>query len=130
MKIQSKQLSIILLIAFTLIFTTSCEKEKDQEAPKITDIEGSWSGITSQGENISFTVSNDSVGGFTMNVLIPNGSSELTFLSTFLITNYSFTIQYSMFNGVSIWGTFKSNTESEGTFEHDGISGTWTAAKQ
>lgn len=119
---------VILLNLVLFIFLVECGKD-NPTSPKITNVNGNWSGKTSQNENMSFTVSSDSVTFFKIKVITPGQTSETwQYPTDCVVTNNSFSLNMSGY--VTITGNFKSNTSSEGTFISGSTSGTWSATKQ
>ena len=140
MKILSTRtgiLSAFLIIAMTT-FTMGCKKDESPITPSIIDANGSWRGKTSQNENISFTVSSDSVTFFKIKTVHPSGASDEVWWNPpeCVVRNNSFSL--CIYETPCVTDKFKSSTSSEGTFTSiwnnagrlDTISGTWAASKQ
>lgn len=122
-----------ILITSIFFFLIGCEKE--DIAPKITDINGNWIGTTSLNENVSFTVSNNSITEFEIKISTPAETSEYVYLSIGNIVDNTFSYTIEMFGKSTITGEFTSNSTSNGTFDIETSSGskhigTWTATKQ
>ncbi len=122
-----------ILITAILIFLIGCEKE--DTTPKITDIKGNWSGTTSLNDNVSFSVSNNSITEFNITIATSGGSSDYTYLSLGNVVDNTFSYTVEMFGKSNITGEFISNSSSKGTFDIETTSGTkwigtWTATKQ
>jgi hypothetical protein len=125
---------ILLSLSLFIIFLSSCKKDDSNpttpDTPQITNINGNWSGKTSQNENVSFTVVSDMVKSFNIKIRTPSYTQEITISGTLSgVVDKSF-LFYSSTSGLSITGNFKSNTSSEGTFNLSTTQGTWSATKQ
>jgi hypothetical protein len=112
-------ISFIFIVIFCLIL--GCKKDDN------TDINGKWTGKTSQNQKISFTIDNNNITYIDISVLNTNSKMNMTFITMDEIIDNSFTsINYDM----EISGKFQSKTSSNGTFKMGSITGTWTATKQ
>lgn len=117
------------LIIGIFLFTIGCEK--DDDSPKITNVNGDWSGKTSQNENITFTVTTNSVTEFTIKVVTPSFTAETSvWPANCKVADNSFSLSGGGTPTLNVSGEFKSNTSSKGTFNLGSTSGTWTATKQ
>ena len=117
METQRKILIILFLSVLMVISQTGCKKDNDNDPDpnQITNVNGSWSGKTSQNEDLSFVIES--------NVMT-------TIYSSPSVTNNSFSLSTSTSTGtLYITGNFTSNTSAEGTFKLNSTEGTWTATK-
>jgi hypothetical protein len=121
----------VFLFCALFLFAIGCSKDDSPTGPTITDVNGNWSGKTNQNENISFTVSNNSITTLGMKVITPSFTQESnTWPSNCKVTDNSFSLSMPGQPTLYVTGQFKSNTSSEGTFSIGSTSGTWTATKQ
>lgn len=125
---------ILLAISFLIITLSSCKKDDSNpttpDTPQITNINGNWSGKTSQNENVSFTVVSDMVKSFNIKIRTPAYTQEIKISGTLSGVVDHWFLFYSSTTGLTITGKFNSNTSSEGTFGLSSTEGTWSATKQ
>ena len=134
---KTKRTTLIILITlisgFMVIIQTGCKKDTDNDPapPQITNVNGSWSGKTSQNENVSFTIESNVVKTFFIKLITPVYILEITIYSTLpTVTNNSFSFSSTVSTGtLYITGNFTSNTTAEGTFKLNSTEGTWTATR-
>jgi len=125
---ESGVINALLSIAI-FFFLFGCEK--DDSGPKITDVNGNWSGKTNQNENVTFSVATNSVSVFSIKVITPSFTQETSLWpSDCPVTANSFSLSGGDSPTLYITGKFESNTTSKGTFSLGSTSGTWTATKQ
>lgn len=119
----------------------SCELPQPQEF----DVDGSWSGMTSQDKAVSFDVADHALTTFTIGYTwsgpgcMLDGTTEITFGTPLEIVNNSFTIDSNVgSSSLHVDGTFASNTSASGTFNVSDTGdpvcpgsamGTWDANK-
>jgi hypothetical protein len=119
------------LFSVLFLFAIGCSKDDSPTGPTITNVNGNWSGKTSQTENISFTVSNNSVTTLSIKVVTPSFVQESSvWPSNCKVADNSFSLSIPGSPVMNVSGQFKSNTSSDGTFSIGSTSGTWTATKQ
>jgi hypothetical protein len=123
-----------LVLAISLL-TINCKKDSNSSP----NYDGNWTGSTSQGRAISFSVSGGQVTNLSITYNLSGSCSQTgattNFLSSYTITGNSFSVTGS--TGVS--GTFSSSTSASGSFSvtmsgtpagcTSTSSGTWTASK-
>ena len=126
MKNLAKKIGMMtfLFCVVLFLFLTGCK-------PAIYTVDGSWSGTTSQGQNVSFTVVSNGITYFKIKILTGGGGSveSQTWPSSCPITDNSFTLSLSGSVAINITGEFTSNTKADGSFSLGSISGTWTASR-
>jgi hypothetical protein len=125
-----KFLSIPLV--FAIFIATGCSKKNGTMDP--ADYSGSWTGTTSQGKSISFTVSGETVSNIYIGYCSPSPVASQLY-SNFPINGKSF----STTGSIKIAGSFSSSNEAGGSFSIDftgnppgcssTASGTWIASK-
>lgn len=117
------------------LLTINCKKDSKSSANR----DGNWTGSTSQGRAISFTVSGGQLTNLSITYNLSGSCSQTgattNFLSSYTITGNSFSVPGS--TGVS--GTFNSSNSASGSFSvtmsgtpagcTSTSSGTWTASK-
>ena len=131
MKTKILSLLPVFLLSF-LVIQNGCKKDNDNDPDQnqITNVNGSWSGKTSQNENLSFIVESNVVTTFSIKIITPGFILEITIYSSPSVTNNSFSLSTSTSTGtLYITGNFTSNTSAEGTFKLNSTEGTWTATK-
>lgn len=127
---------ILLSLSLLIIFLSSCKKDDSNpitpDTPRITNINGNWSGKTSQNENISFTIESDVMKSFNIKIITPGWTQDTKVSGTIctVVDNSFHFSSYSSMSTLYITGIFKSNTSSEGAFELSSTEGTWSATKQ
>lgn len=133
-KLISTLLVIVLICSCNKKFST----EPEDNTPKITDIEGSWEGKTSQDGVegvVEFEVSEGKIQTFKISIFMGSYWRSVKEWGPWSISeNHTFRIWLHFMGGYApnlfIAGSFKSNTSSEGSFVHESIEGTWSANKQ
>lgn len=126
---------LVILSLSVLIIFSGCKKDDSNpttpDTPQITNINGNWSGKTSQNENVSFTVVSNVVKSFNIKIITPGWTQETKVSGTIctVLDNHFFFSSYSSMATLYITGTFESNTSSEGTFKLSTTEGTWSATK-
>ncbi|MFX0136395.1 MAG: hypothetical protein ACFFDN_22325 [Candidatus Hodarchaeota archaeon] len=126
-----KQILFLLLIIIIFCFL-SCDKKNPTEPVKITDINGNWSGNTSQGYNFTFTVSNNKITKWHIKVKSGGMTQDInTYSCSVSINNNKFTLSHGYWPQpeLDINGEFKSNTKCNGSFDFSGTTGTWSTSK-
>ena len=122
--------SFIFFILFIFLF--SCDKNNPTEPEKITDINGNWSGSTSQGYNFTFTVSNNKITKWHIKVKSGGITQDInTYSCSVLIANNEFTLSSGYWPNptLDVDGEFRSNTKCKGSLEFSGTSATWSTTK-
>ena len=125
-------LSLLAVLLFSfLILQNGCKKDDGPDSPQITNVNGSWSGKTSQNEDISFTIASNAVTTFNIKLFTPGLFLNITMYSTVsTVQNNSFSWSTSVSTGtLHITCNFTSNTSAEGTFKLNSTEGTWTATR-
>jgi len=122
---------IIGSIIFCLLFTVvACDK--NPTAPEITDINGSWSGTTSQNNSFTLTIANDKITKWKIKVQSGGMTQEVnTYYCSVPITDHMFTLTSGGWPQpkLRIEGEFKSNSKCKGTFSFGGTDGSWTVRR-
>ena len=134
---KTKRTTLIILITlisgFMGFIQTGCKKDSDNgsDPNQITNVNGSWSGKTSQNEDISFTIASNAVTTFNIKLFTPGLFLNITMYSTVsTVQNNSFSWSTSVSTGtLHITCNFTSNTSAEGTFKLNSTEGTWTATR-
>ncbi len=129
---------VFVLLLFSLGVLISCSKNSTEpENENITNINGNWTGTTSQGYEVFFTIVSSSVTVFSIKVRTVGFTSTMR---TEAIAGYSitavspkntFSLQMGKFPDTCYIGaSFTSNTTCEGTYSYRGESGSWSANKE
>lgn len=129
----------LFLVAVSLI-STNCRKNQDNNAsPSQADLNGTWTGTTSQGKIFSFNVSGGSVSNIYIGYSL-SGSCSPSPIGTQLYSSYPINgTSFSTTGSLSISGSFGSGSNASGSFTinftgnpagcSSSASGTWSAAK-
>ena len=124
-----KKINILVLLISFLFF--SCDKKNLTNDEDAYLYDGDWSGATDQNEPISFTVENDEITFFALNITYPTGRIEGEDKSSPLgsINGDMFSVTLYWNKTIQIEGTFESLTSCNGTYSHNNGSGTWVVNK-
>ncbi len=115
---------------------TPTSTPRPTRTPVPVPYDGSWSGTTSQGKPVTFTVASNAVTRYYIEYDVGSCLVEFGFSSYVFITNNVFSDSDSFFDGSSytFTGNFNSNTTASGTFTANEVGCgnttiTWNATK-
>ncbi|RPI04779.1 MAG: hypothetical protein EHM64_08810 [Ignavibacteriae bacterium] len=124
---------ILSFFYLSIMFFPGCSKDENPIDPNTGNykVDGSWTGKTSQGENISFRIEGDWMRQLNIKINVSGGAyTQNTSSMICLVEKNSFSYATTTTMGrLEFSGTFKSSTSSEGTFSLNSTGGTWSAAK-
>jgi hypothetical protein len=119
-----------LCIALSSVLAGCLDKD-GATGPVIYIVDGSWSGTTSQGQAISFTVASNAVTHLKIKILAGGGGSveSQVWPNNCPVSNNAFSLTNPGTPTLTVKGTFTGNMTANGTFEYGATSGTWSAKR-
>jgi len=125
---------IFSFLFLLIVFAPGCKKDNSNPADSnsgIYDVNGSWSGKTSQNEDISFRFEENLMRELNIKINAPGGSyGQHTSSILCGIENNSFSYSTTTQMGkFELAGNFRNSNLSEGTFKLGTTEGTWSASK-
>lgn len=137
---MKKYIFLPLLLLVVSIMSTSCRKEQTNNADlSPADLNGTWTGTTSQGKTFSFNVSGGSVSNIYIGYSL-SGSCSPSPIGSQLYSSYPINgTSFSTTGSLGISGAFSSGSNASGSFAinftgnpagcSSTASGTWSASK-